>query len=90
MVEAIGISMPDRDSSSRGPRTGARHYTKDEYIDVLLAHRDDIIESQGGEASIAAAAARDAGFALNDIVQYRADGSAPVLALSRQAMWRWR
>ena len=59
LVEALGIALPPREAESRGSRRGLRHYSKDEYIDALMAYRDALIQGQGGEGNIAAAAAQD-------------------------------
>lgn len=81
LVEALGVQMPPRESPDRGSRSGLRHYTKEEYVNALLAHRDRIVQENGGVNNIATSAAADAGFSVNDIVQFTAPGSrSPVLA----------
>eukprot|EP01043_Picozoa_sp_COSAG02_P022923 COSAG02_NODE_1208_length_13883_cov_54.757998_2_plen_142_part_00 len=43
LVEALGIALPPREAESRGSRRGLRHYSKDEYIDALMAYRDALL-----------------------------------------------
>ena len=57
LAQAAGIVMPARMSSDRGQRAGLRHYSKEEYVDALLRHRDAQVQAQGGDAAAAAAAA---------------------------------
>ena len=59
LVEALGIAMPPREAASRGSRRGLRHYSKDEYVDALMAYRDTLVQEQGGESNIAATTAQD-------------------------------
>ena len=71
LVEATGVRMPDRTNPSRGARAGLRHYDKSEYVDALLAYRDSVVRSAGGQRALAASAAQDGGFNHYDIVQFR-------------------